>query len=122
MSVDDATGEMTERRAVGIPMRVVSAKLPEHWIVRGIRCFASIDQVRDEVLNFVGRLDNAAVEWSTYEYHLPSYLVFPSGDLHALGTWPAGVYLHRYLGGDVYGDGSRMDLVGASIPQTAGVA
>lgn len=110
-SRDGAFSEMTEQRAAHIPMRVVSAKLPEHWIVRGIRCFATAEQVRDDVLNYVGRIDNADIEWTAYEYAIPSYLVYPSGDLHALGTWPQGVYLHRYRSSGVYSDGSRMDLV-----------
>lgn len=85
--------------------------LPNHWFIRGIRCFASLEQVTKDVQAFVGIMDTD-LEWTTFEYKIPSYLVYSSGNAYkALNGWPGGVFLHRYVGGACYEqDPKRLDV------------
>lgn len=97
--------ELAEVASAGIAVRVVAAKKPEHWIVRGIGTFKSQREVLDSVLAVVGQLDHEGIEWTTFEYRIPSYIAYPAGDMTGLADWPGGVFIHRYIGGGCYGEG-----------------
>ena len=86
-----------EVRASGVPIWVVAAKKPGHWIVRGIATWHSPQK---EVEQYVGRLD-PEIEWTQYKYWLPGYLFYGSGDIPAMRP-TCGIYRFDHQGADVY--------------------
>lgn len=57
-------------------IRVVAAKLPGRWIVRGIFVWSrDWDQIRAQVERHVGTLD-PDVQWTAHEYDLPGYMLY----------------------------------------------
>jgi hypothetical protein len=97
--------DMKEVQAAGVPIWVVSAKKPGHWIVRGIGTWHSPQK---EVERYVGRVD-PEIEWTQFKYFLPAYLFYGSGDIPAIAP-QRGVYRFDYQGNDVYReDAVRLD-------------
>lgn len=98
----------TDVEAAGIPMRVVSAKLQDEWIIRGITCFDHSDEtLRAAITPFVVLHPNAGqIEWTGHTYRLPHYHVYGSGDIPKTG-WPErGVFIFRRIG-TALGEASR---------------
>jgi hypothetical protein len=84
--------------AGAVNLRVVAAKKPEHWIVRGFSPFTDWGQLRRSVERYVGMLDET-IEWSHHQYGgWPAYVVYGEGDLPRIG-WPTGIYRFDYTGG-----------------------
>lgn len=100
-------------QARGVPVYVVSAKLPERWIIRAIGPFREYKQLYSWVTTyvngtFISKEKEQEIEWTRNTYWLPYYLVYGSGDIKGTG-WPqAGVWMHRYIGNGVYGPGEML--------------
>jgi hypothetical protein len=104
------TPDLIDVTARGVPIRVVAVKWPGHWIIRGIFCFKSIEEVEAKVRPFVAIVPPEELEWTSHSYAFPAYLAYGTGDLPRIG-WPGGgVFLFAHQGGDVYrGDARRLD-------------
>jgi hypothetical protein len=99
---DIVNAPIVDVSAYGVPVRVVAVKWPGNWIIRGIYCFESVEQVAAKVRPFVAIVPPEELEWTTHRYSLPGYLVYGTGDLPRWG-WPdTGVFLFPHSGGDVY--------------------
>jgi hypothetical protein len=100
---------MLVQPARGLRLRVVAAKYPGRYIVRAIAAFKTAEYAKNLVLNFVGRIDLGDLEWTTYEYFIPSYIAYSSdSDINGLTAWPIGVFIHRYKGDGTYGKAERL--------------
>lgn len=92
---------ITDKRAGVVPLTVVAAKKPGHWIIRAISPFAPEDALRKQVEQIVGVMD-PEIEWTTHTYEgWPGYVVYGQGDLPRLG-WPTGVYRFDWVFEDCY--------------------
>lgn len=90
---------MKDQRGHHVPLTVVAAKKPGHWIIRGWMPFAKPEELRTEVERIVGTLD-PDIEWTTHTYDLPAYLVYGEGDLKPGWGWPMAMVKFPYTGGD----------------------
>ena len=94
---------MSDMRDVAAPcitMRVVSAKLEDEWIIRGVTCWDHTDEALRAAMRPFFALHPLVdqVEWTSHTYRLPHYHVYGSGDIPATG-WPArGVFIFRRVG------------------------
>lgn len=94
-------GEPKEVRAGCVPLTVVAAKKPGHWIIRGFSPFRKVEELRKAVEGHVGTQD-PEIEWTSYAYEgWPGYVVYGKGDLPRLG-WPVGIFRFRWLADDTY--------------------
>lgn len=112
---------MTDQTARCVPVTVVAVKWPGQWIIRGMKCFTTLQDVIALVNPYVAAAPIGEVEWTYHEYLFPGYLVYGSGDLPALDdcrqagyNWPVPpngcVYLFPHQGRDVYrGPARRLD-------------
>lgn len=91
----------TAVRAGVVPLTVVAAKKPGHWIVRAMCPFLTESALRSAAEKYVGTLD-PDIEWTCHVYEgWPGYVVYGQGDLPRLG-WPSGVFQFDWVAGDVY--------------------
>lgn len=96
--------EIKEVRAKGVPFNVVSVKLPGKGIIRAIGNFKSWDTLVDWIKPYIAIYNNEdEIEWTKYEYFLPSYMIYGSGDIKPIsyvgqGVWyfPYNAQLNRY--------------------------
>ena len=83
--------EIETVRGPHVPLTVVAAKKRGEWIVRGWMPFKAPTEIRREVERIDGVLD-PEIEWTTYTYELPAYLVYGHEDLEPGWGWPVGIY------------------------------
>jgi hypothetical protein len=93
----------------GVTYTVVSCKLPGEFILRGIKRFSTPEGVKFKLMPFVALFQNSTLEWTFFNYHLPAYLEYGSGDIPRLGCSTDGAYVHRFLGGNRYGPGELLE-------------
>lgn len=94
-------------RASSVPLTVVAAKKPGHWIVRAMSPFADTGKLRRHVEQVVGILDSDLC-WTQHTYEgWPGYVVYGEGDLPRI-SWPTGVFLFPHKGSGIYGPAKRL--------------
>jgi hypothetical protein len=100
--------------ARGVPYRVVAAKWPGHWIIRGIYAdFYGPERVIRAVERYVDRYD-PEIEWSTHVYRLSSYMAYGSGVIPEAPSWTggwSGVFKFIHTANDIYRNAVRLGSI-----------
>lgn len=99
---------MKDVTALGVKFTVVAAKVEGEFIVRGIKKWTTPEALRVKLEPYVAVFDPEAVEWTFHDYFLPHYLQYGSGDIPRLAAATDGIYLHRHIDHDSYGDGRKL--------------
>jgi hypothetical protein len=92
---------MKDVRGPHVPLTVVAAKKPGAWIVRAWCPFREPKELREVLATIIGTLDQDGIEWTTWKYDLPAYLVYGSGEIDGWG-WPVAVVKYPWTRGDSY--------------------
>lgn len=77
--------------APGFVYHVVAAKLPGHWILRGIRQWTTVNAVAAKIEPYTRLFPADDIEWTFAEYHVPLYL----SELTSASPYIGGLYLYR---------------------------
>jgi len=83
--------------AVSFTYDVVAAKLPGHWILRGVKQWSTPKAIANAMMPYTALFPIDDIEWTFGQYKVPVYLADLTG---VRSPYVSGLYLFRLKPGD----------------------